>query len=105
MFEKESDEKIVSTAGRSGEENSASVEMTRRLKESTEKLNKSIEKLNKTTARYSKILIWLTLILIVVAIFQIIFLKLTDAPEWLWVGAFLVMIIVLILGTRSFLKK
>lgn len=105
MYEDKTDEKLVEEAGKYRGTDSAPVEMTRRLKESTEKLNKSIEKLNKNTARYSNVLVWLTLMLIGIGIFQIVFLKLTDASDWLWVGIFILMVVVLILGTRSFFKK
>jgi hypothetical protein len=105
MFENKTEEEIVSIAGRSGEENSVPVEMTRRLKESVEKLNKSIEKLDKTTTRYSKVLVWLTLMLVSIGIFGIILQKITSAPNWLWYSVFGVMVVVLIWGTNYFFKK
>jgi len=97
MFEDKKDEEIVSIAGRSSEENSAPVEMTRRLKN-------SIKKLDKTTARYSIVLICLTIVLVIIAILQIVLAKLTDAlSDWIWVVFFVVMSGIIIYGGKLFL--
>ena len=62
-----SDEEIISIAGKSGEENSAPVEMMKRLKD-------SIKELNKNTKKYSCILIGLTVIMTITVVIQIILL-------------------------------
>ncbi|MCD6471358.1 hypothetical protein J7K86_02420 [bacterium] len=59
-----SDEEIISIAGKSGEENSAPVEMMKRLKD-------SIKELNKNTKKYSCILIGLTIIMTITVLVQI----------------------------------
>jgi len=61
------DEEIISIAGKSGEENSAPVEMMKRLKD-------SIKELNKNTKKYSCILIGLTIIMTITVVIQIILL-------------------------------
>jgi len=67
MYEDKTDERLVAEAGRAREIDSAPVEMTRRLKD-------SIEKLNRSTKKYSRILIWLTAIMTIAVIIQIILL-------------------------------
>lgn len=60
----------------------ASVEMSRRLKESTNQLNDSIKNLDETTSRYSQRLVNLTIILFVVGFLQLIVTIGTISASW-----------------------
>lgn len=78
-YKNKTDEELVFEAGRAREIDSASVEMTRRLKN-------EIKKFNDNSTRYSEVLIGLTLILFGVAYFQLIFSLRTITSNWIeWI--------------------
>ena len=78
-YKDKTDEELVFEAGRAREIDSASVEMTRRLKN-------EIKKFNDNSTRYSEALIGLTLILFGVSYFQLIISLRTITSNWIeWI--------------------